>query len=109
MNTKAIHESFCTVYAEAVVRFIVTGANEDVTFDAKAQKFVAKPVEDDTPPSMCDWWVGDDWPSFVGPLLCPADLAHPKFDEERLKKAIVHALTKSATGKRMSLILAGQD
>jgi len=101
-----IHKSFSTVYADAVVRFVVTGIHEDVSFDAKKQRFVSKPVDDDTPPSHCDFWVGGDWPSFVGPLLCPADLAHPKFSEEALKKAIIHALEKSATGKRMSLILA---
>jgi hypothetical protein len=106
---KDIHESFCTVYAEAVVRFIVTGINEDVSFDAKAQKFVSKPVDDDTPPSACEWWVGKDWPSFVGPLQVATDLADPKFAEEPLKKAIIFALRKSATGKRMSAILAGLD
>ena len=96
-------------YADAVVRFIVTGVNEDVSFDAEQQKFVSKAVEDDTPPSYCDWWVGKDWTSFVGPLACPTDLAHPKFSEEPLKEAIVHALKKSKTGKRMSQILADQD
>lgn len=106
---KKVHESFCNVYADAVVRFIVTGINEDVSFDAKAQCFVSKPVDDDTPPSFCDWWVGDDWPGFVGPLECPTDLAHPKFSEDALKSAIVFALKKSATGKRMSQILAGLD
>jgi hypothetical protein len=106
---KDIHESFCVVYADAVVRFIVTGVNEDVSFDAKTQRFFSKPVDDSTPPAACEWWVGDDWPSFVGPLLCPSDLAHPKFSEEPLKKAIIFALKKSATGKRMSQILAGLD
>lgn len=104
-----IHDSFCCVYAEAVVRFIVSGINEDVCFDSKSQRFVSKSVEDDTPPANCEWWVGDDWPSFVGPLLCPIDLAQPKFSEETLKKAIIHALRKSPTGKRMSQILAGLD
>lgn len=106
---KNIHESFCNTYADAVVRYIVTGINEDVSFNSDTQKFVSKEIEDDTDPSDCDWWVGKDWPSFVGKLLCPTDLAHPKFSEESLKDAIVHALKKSATGKRMSQILSGQD
>ncbi|NKF22784.1 hypothetical protein [Solimonas marina] len=106
---RSIHESFCNVYADAVVRFVVTGVNEDVSFDAKTQRFVSKPVEDGTDPFDCEWWVGQDWPTFVGPLQCPTDLAQPKFSEDVLKKAIVHALTKSATGKRMSQILAGLD
>ena len=105
----SIHDSFSRVYAAAVVRFVVTGIHEDVSFDAKTQQFVSKPVDDDTPPSMCEWWVGGDWPGFVGPLACATDLADPKFSEETLKKAIVHALSKSATGKRMSQILAGLD
>lgn len=104
-----LHKSFINTYADAVVRFVVTGIHEDVSFDPTTQQFVAKPVDDDTPPSHCDFWIGGDWPSFVGPLLCPADLAHPKFSEQALKKAIVHALGKSATGKRMSLLLAGLD
>lgn len=104
-----IHKSFSNVYADAVVRFVVTGVHEDVSFDAKQQQFVSRPVDDDTPPSHCDFWIGGDWPSFVGPLACPADLADPKFSEATLKKAIVHALGKSATGKRMSQILAGLD
>ena len=106
---KNIHESFCTVYADAVVRFIVTGIHEDVSFDSKAQRFVSRQVDDDTPPSNCEWWVGDDWKSFVGPLACETDLAHPKFSEDALSKAIIFALKKSATGKRMSQILAGLD
>jgi hypothetical protein len=106
---KDIHESFCSVYADAVVRFIVTGDNEDVSFDAKAQRFVSKVIDEDTSPAACDWWVGDDWMTFVGPLQCPTDLAEPKFSEETLKKAIIFALRKSATGKRMSQILAGLD
>ena len=108
-NEKDIHASFCTVYAGAVVRFIVTGINEDVSFDSKARRFVSKQVDDDTRPSDCEWWVGDDWTSFVGPLACATDLAHPKFSEDALSKAIVFALRKSATGKRMSQILAGLD
>ena len=106
---KEIHESFCTVYAGAVVRFIVTGINEDVSFDSKAQRFVSKQVDDDVSPSDCEWWVGDDWESFVGPLACATDLAHPKFSEDVLSSAIVVALRKSTTGKRMSHILAGLD
>lgn len=104
-----IHESFCAVYAEAVVRFIVTGIHEDVSFDSAAQRFVSNQVDDDTRPSDCEWWVGDDWTTFVGPLACATDLAHPKFSEDALKKAIIFALKKSATGKRMSQILAGLD
>lgn len=106
---KEIHESFCNVYADAVVRYIVTGVNEDVLFDERSSRFVAKQVEDGTSPAACDWWVGDDWPTFVGPLMCQTDLAHPKFSEDALKQAIVFSLTKSATGKRMSYILAGLD
>ena len=104
-----IHDSFCAAYAEAVVRFIVTGINEDVSFDSKAQRFVSKQVDDGIRPSDCEWWVGDDWKSFVGPLACVTDLAHPKFSEDALSKAIMVALRKSATGKRMSQILAGLD
>ncbi len=106
---RSVHESFCSVYADAVVRFIVTGVNEDVSFDEKTRRFVAKPLDDDADPVFCDWWVGDDWPTFVGPLSCPTDLAEPKFSEDVLRDAIVHALKKSATGKRMSQILAGLD
>ena len=106
---RGIHESFCVAYAGAVVRFIVTGIHEDVSFDSKSQRFVSKQVEDDVRPDDCDWWVGNDWESFVGPLACETDLAHPKFSEEALNKAIIFALRKSATGKRMSQILAGLD
>lgn len=106
---KDIHESFCKVYADAVARYIVTGINEDVSFDSKTQKFISKEVDETTSPAACDWWIGDDWTTFVGPLSCPTDLAEPKFSEEVLKKAIVFALRKSATGKRMSQILAGLD
>lgn len=108
-SKKSIHESFCSTYADAVVRFIVTGVNEDVSFDEETQKFVSKELENGTPPSHCEWWVGKDWESFTGPLATPTDLAHPKFSEEPLREAIIHALKKSATGKRMSQILAGQD
>lgn len=108
-NQKTIHESFCVTYAEAVVRFVVTGVNEDVSFDAGAQSFVAKEVDDGVDPIMCDFWVGKDWQSFTGPLSCATDLADPKFSEDALKDAIVHALKKSATGKRMSQILAEDD
>jgi len=106
---RVVHESFCVAYAEAVVRFIVTGIHEDVSFDAKAQRFISKQVDDDIRAADCDWWVGDDWQSFVGPLARETDLAHPNFSEEALKKAIIFALSKSATGKRMSQILAGLD
>lgn len=106
---KNIHESFCAAYAGAVVRFIVTGINEDVSFDSKTQRFVATQVDDDVRPEDCEWWVGDDWNTFVGPLACVTDLAHPKFSEDTLSTAIIVALRKSATGKRMSHILAGLD
>lgn len=108
-SERDIHESFCAAYAGAVVRYIVTGINEDVSFDSKTQRFVSRQVDDDTDPSDCEWWVGEDWMSFVGPLPCATDLAHPKFSEDALSKAIIFALKKSATGKRMSQILAGLD
>jgi len=108
-NEASIHESFCHTYADAVVRFIVTGINEDVSFDTKKQRFVSKPVDDDVPPSSCDWWVGRDWPTFVGTVPCATDLADSKFKEQLLRNAIIYALKKSATGKRMSRILADLD
>jgi hypothetical protein len=104
-----IHESFCAAYSGAVVRFVVTGINEDVSFDSKARRFVSTQVDHYVSPSDCEWWVGDDWRSFVGPLACATDLAHPKFSEDTLSTAIMVALRKSATGKRMSQILAGLD
>jgi len=104
-----IHDSSGSAYAGAVVRLIVTGVNEDVSLDGKAQRFVSKQVDDDVRATDCDWWVGDDWESFVGPLLCETGLAHPKFSEDKLSKAIIFALRKSATGKRMSHTLAGLD
>lgn len=103
------HESFCSAYADAVLRFVLEGQNGDVTYDAATQRFASKTVAPGTPPSHCDWWVGKDWPSFVGPLECPADPRNPKFSGKALHGAIVLALTKSATGKRMSRILAGFD
>ena len=72
-------------------------------------RFVSKQVDDDVSPADCEWWVGDDWETFVGPLACATDLAQPKFSEDVLSKAIIFALRKSATGKRMSQILAGLD
>lgn len=108
-NKKAIHESFCETYADAVVRFVVTGVNEDVVFDDEAQVFSAKEVDDGTDPIMCDFWVGRDWQTFTGKLPCATDLADPKFSEEELRQAIIEKLKKSATGKRMSLILADAD
>jgi hypothetical protein len=104
-----IHESFCTVYAEAVIRFVSSGVNEDVTFDSSSQRFIANAVKAGTAPASCDWWVGDDWPTFVGPLLCPISPRHPKYSDAILKRSIIFALKKSATGKRMSHILAGLD
>jgi hypothetical protein len=85
------------------------GQNGDVVYDDKAQRFELKAVAPGVPPSMCEWWVGEDWPSFVGPLKCPIEPDHPKFTTKALHGAIVLALTKSATGKRMSRILAGLD
>lgn len=105
-SKKSIHESFCEVYADAVVRFIVSGENEDVSFDSDKGKFTSRVVPDDIKPTHCDWWIGKDWPSFIGPLEVATDLADPKFSEETLRDAIIHALKKSATGKRMSQILA---
>lgn len=103
------HQSFCTVYADAVVLFVTEGKNGDVFYDDKARRFESKAVAASVPPSHCEWWVGKDWPSFVGPLECPIDPKQPKFSAKALHGAIVLALTKSATGKRMSRILAGFD
>jgi hypothetical protein len=104
-----VHESFCVVYADAVVRFVTQGQNGDVVYDDKTKSFEWKAVAPGVPPSSCEWWVGEDWPSFVGPLKCPIDPQHPKFTDKALHGAIVLALTKSATGRRMSRILAGFD
>ena len=62
-----IHRSFCEAYADAVLRFVKDGVNGDVVFDETAKVFVAKPVAANVAPMSCDWWVGEDWPSFVGP------------------------------------------
>ncbi|TDU30676.1 hypothetical protein DFR24_0025 [Panacagrimonas perspica] len=104
-----IHHSFCEAYADAVLRFVKDGVNGDVVFDESAKAFVAKTVAANVPPMNCDWWVGDDWPSFVGPLACRTNASSPKFNEKMLHDEIVFALTKSTTGKRMSRILAGLD
>jgi hypothetical protein len=104
-----VHESFCTAYAEAVLRFVTKGINGDVVFDPHTQRFQAKTVDAEMPPSHCDWWVGSDWSSFVGPLTCPIEPTHPKFSEKTLSREIVFALARSPTGKRMSRILAGLD
>jgi len=104
-----IHRSFCEAYADAVLRFVTEDVNGDVVFDEKAKVFVAKTVASNVPPANCDWWVGEDWPSFVGPLSCRTDASNPKFSEQMLRDEIVFALTKSTTGKRMSRILAGLD
>lgn len=104
-----IHRSFCEAYADAVLRFVVEGVNGDVVFDEKSKVFVAKTVAANVPPMNCDWWVGDDWPSFVGPLTCRTEAKNPKFSEQMLRDEIVFALAKSATGRRMSRILAGLD
>ena len=102
-----IHRSFCTAYAEAVLRFVCEGIHSDVVFDADAQQFVAHAVDAQKLPNQCEWWVGSDWPSFVGPLTCRRDAQHPQFSEKLLRYEIVFALAKSPTGKRMSRILAG--
>ncbi len=107
MSEDSIHRSFCTAYAQAVLRYLREGVNSDVSFDATSQQFEAKPVAANVPPSHCDWWVGKDWPSFVGPLTCVIDPAHEKYSEKILGHEIVFALAKSPTGKRMSRILAG--
>ncbi len=104
-----IHRSFCAAYAEAVIRFVKEGVNGDVVFDAEARRFKAIAVNAELSPTLCEWWVGDDWPSFVGPLTCRIDARHPQFSEKLLIHEIVFALAKSPTGKRMSRILAGLD
>lgn len=104
-----IHRSFCSAYADAVLRFVVEGKNGDVVFDEGTKVFVAKTVAASVPPMNCDWWVGKDWPSFVGPLSCRTDASNPKFSEQALRDEIEFALAKSATGRRMSRILAGLD
>lgn len=104
-----IHRSFCAAYAEAVLRFVKDGSNGDVVFDTQTQRFQARIVAAGLSPAHCEWWVGDDWPSFVGPLTCRIDASHPQFSEKLLGHEIVFALAKSPTGKRMSRILAGLD
>ena len=104
-----IHRSFCSAYADAVLRFVMEGKNGDVVFDETSKVFVAKTVGPKVAPMACDWWVGEDWPSFVGPLTCRIDASSPKFSEKALREEIEFALAKSATGKRMSRILAGLD
>lgn len=104
-----IHRSFCAAYAEAVLSFVKEGVNGDIVFDAATQRFHARVVAAGTSPSRCEWWVGKDWTSFVGPLSCRIDPAHEKFSEQLLSHEIVFALAKSPTGKRMSRILAGLD
>lgn len=104
-----IHQTFCSAYADAVLRFVQEGTNGDVVFDEAKKMFVAKPVGPKVSPSACDWWVGKDWQSFVGPLTCRTDASHPKFSEDQLRNEIEFALAKSTTGKRMSRILAGLD
>ena len=104
-----IHRSFCAAYAEAVLRFVKENRNGDVVFDAVVRRFQASTVAADVAPAQCQWWVGSDWPSFVGPLSCRIDARHPQFSEKRLSHEIVFALAKSPTGKRMSRILAGLD
>jgi hypothetical protein len=104
-----IHRSFCSAYAEAVLRFVKDGRNGDVVFDEATQRFNAVTVAAEVSPTQCDWWVGSDWPSFVGPIGCRIDARDPQFSEAALHHEIVFALAKSPTGKRMSRILAGLD
>ncbi|WP_428311815.1 hypothetical protein [Hydrocarboniphaga sp.] len=104
-----IHRSFCSAYAEAVLRFVVEGRNGDVVFDQATQQFNAIVVAADVPPTHCEWWVGKDWTSFVGPIGCRIDARDPQFSDSALRHEIVFALAKSPTGKRMSRILAGLD
>ncbi|GEM_PF-3145225 len=104
-----IHRSFCAAYSEAVLRYVREGINGDVVFDVNTQRFQAKPVGAGVAPAHCEWWVGNDWQSFVGPLTCRTDAKHPRFSEKALSNEVIFALAKSPTGKRMSRILAGLD
>ena len=104
-----IHRSFCTVYSEAVLLYVQQGANSDVVFDAGTQRFQSKIVKTGISPAQCDWWVGSDWPSFVGPLTCRIDSRHTQFSEKLLCIQNALALARSPTGRRMSRILAGLD
>ncbi|MDB5968774.1 MAG: hypothetical protein JWQ90_1224 [Hydrocarboniphaga sp.] len=44
-----IHRSFCSAYAEAVLRFVKDGVNGDVVFDAESRRFQAKSVKAGVP------------------------------------------------------------
>lgn len=105
----SIHRSFCSAYADAVLRYLADGSNGDVVYDAATQRFHAITVAAEVSPTQCEWWVGSDWTSFVGPLGCRIDPRHTPFSEAALRHEIVFALAKSPTGKRMSRILAGLD
>ena len=105
----AIHRSFCAAYTQAVLCYLREGINWDVVFDAETQSFRAVPIAASVPPAHCEWWVGSDWPSFVGPLSCHTEPKHAQFSEKLLSNEIIFALAKSPTGKRMSRILAGLD
>lgn len=104
-----IHRSFCSVYSDAVLLYVKQGINSDVVFDAGTQRFQSRIIKTEVPPAQCEWWVGSDWPSFVGPLTCRIDASHPQFSEKLLGIQIAFALARSPTGKRMSRILAGLD
>lgn len=104
-----IHQSFCSEYSSAVARYVQQGVNSDVVFDPSTQRFQSRVVDARVSPGQCDWWVGSDWASFVGPLTCRTDASHPKFSEKLLLTQIAFALARSPTGRRMSRILAGLD
>ncbi len=108
-DEEQIHRSFCTAYSEAVLRYVLQGTNSDVLFDTETQRFQSKTVSAAVSPAQCEWWVGKDWPSFVGPLTCRIDASHPQFSEKLLGIQIAFALARSPTGRRMSRILAGLD
>ena len=104
-----IHRSFCSEYSNAVLLYVKQGINSDVVFDSGTQRFRSRVVEAGVSPSQCEWWVGRDWPSFVGPLSCRIDANHSGFSEKLLGIQIAFALARSPTGRRMSRILAGLD
>lgn len=104
-----IHRSFCTAYSDAVLLYVRQGTNSDVVFNAETQRFQSRMVSAEISPAQCEWWVGSDWPSFVGPLTCRIDAKHPQFSEKLLGIQIAFALARSPTGRRMSRILAGLD
>lgn len=108
-SEEQIHRSFCTVYSEAVLLYVKQGINSDVVFDTGTQRFQSEIVKAGVSPAQCEWWVGNDWRSFVGPLTCRINASHPQFSEKLLGIQIAFALARSPTGRRMSRILAGLD